>query len=98
MNLGPLEILIVSFVIVLLLALSARSRPAASSDPRLRAIDRKLDLILANLGIENADPLRDDVKLLMRQGSKIEAIKLYRERTGVGLKEAKDAVEAIGLD
>jgi ribosomal protein L7/L12 len=29
------------------------------------------------------------------QGNKIEAIKLYREATGVGLKEAKDAVEAI---
>ncbi len=27
----------------------------------------------------------------------IEAIKLYRERTGVGLKEAKDAVESIAL-
>ena len=26
---------------------------------------------------------------------KIEAIKVYRERTGVGLKEAKDAVEAV---
>jgi ribosomal protein L7/L12 len=32
---------------------------------------------------------------LLDQGQKIEAIKLYRERTGVGLKEAKDAVEAI---
>jgi ribosomal protein L7/L12 len=32
---------------------------------------------------------------LLDQGRKIEAIKLYRERTGVGLKEAKDAVEAI---
>ena len=27
----------------------------------------------------------------------IDAIKLYRERTGVGLKEAKDAVEAMAL-
>ncbi len=29
------------------------------------------------------------------RGKKIEAIKAYREATGVGLKEAKDAVEAI---
>jgi ribosomal protein L7/L12 len=28
-------------------------------------------------------------------GQKIEAIRLYRERTGLGLKEAKDAVEAL---
>ena len=37
----------------------------------------------------------DDIALLVQQGKKIDAIKLYRERTGVGLKEAKDAVEAM---
>ena len=31
-------------------------------------------------------------------GRKIEALKRYREATGVGLKEAKDAVEAIEKD
>jgi ribosomal protein L7/L12 len=36
-----------------------------------------------------------DLALLVQQGQKIPAIKLYRERTGAGLKEAKDAVEAI---
>jgi ribosomal protein L7/L12 len=38
-----------------------------------------------------------DIALLLQQGRKIEAIRLYRERTGVGLKEAKDAVEAMGI-
>src|SRR5262245_43676337 len=33
---------------------------------------------------------------LLKKGEKIEAIKLYRERTGAGLAEAKRAVEAIG--
>jgi ribosomal protein L7/L12 len=37
----------------------------------------------------------DEVATLLERGQKIEAIKRYRERTGVGLKEAKDAVEAI---
>jgi ribosomal protein L7/L12 len=32
---------------------------------------------------------------LLRDGQKIRAIKLYRDRTGAGLKEAKDAVEAL---
>lgn len=32
---------------------------------------------------------------LLHDGQLIEAIKVYRERTGVGLKEAKDAVEDI---
>ena len=34
---------------------------------------------------------------LLAKGKKIPAIKLYRERTNVGLKEAKDAVEALGI-
>jgi ribosomal protein L7/L12 len=35
------------------------------------------------------------IRELLAAGRKIEAIKLYREQTGAGLKEAKDAVEAI---
>jgi kynurenine formamidase/ribosomal protein L7/L12 len=37
----------------------------------------------------------NEIVLLLQGGKKIGAIKLYRERTGVGLKEAKDAVEAL---
>jgi hypothetical protein len=31
----------------------------------------------------------------LRAGNKIEAIKLHREATGLGLKESKDEIEAI---
>ena len=34
----------------------------------------------------------------LKRGNKIEAIKLLREHSGVGLKEAKDAVEASGIE
>ena len=37
----------------------------------------------------------DDILRLAQAGNKIEAIKLYREIHGVGLKEAKDAVEKL---
>lgn len=37
----------------------------------------------------------EDLVALVRSGKKIEAIKRYRELTNVGLKEAKDAVEAM---
>lgn len=37
----------------------------------------------------------DDILRLALAGNKIEAIKLYREIHGVGLKEAKDAVEKL---
>ncbi|MEM9731076.1 MAG: ribosomal protein L7/L12 [Myxococcota bacterium] len=37
----------------------------------------------------------DDVRRLVSEGHKIAAIKVYREVHGVGLKEAKEAVEAL---
>lgn len=36
-----------------------------------------------------------EIKQLLRDGQRIEAIKLYRQATTLGLKEAKDAVDAI---
>lgn len=39
-----------------------------------------------------------DVVSLLEQGRKIEAVKVYRERTGVGLKQAKDAVDTIASE
>jgi hypothetical protein len=39
--------------------------------------------------------LPSDVESALRRGNKLEAIKLLREQTGMGLKEAKDAVEAV---
>lgn len=38
----------------------------------------------------------EGVRALMQQHQKIQAVKLYRELTGVGLAEAKAAVEAMG--
>lgn len=39
----------------------------------------------------------NDLRALVQQRRKIEAIEMYREETGVGLKEAKDAAEAFAL-
>ncbi len=50
-------------------------------------------------GTPPASPVRadasDSIEGLIRGGRKIEAIKLYREQHGVGLREAKEAVEAV---
>ena len=45
----------------------------------------------------HGDDLERRVRSLLSEGRKIEAIKVYREATGAGLKEAKDAVEALDL-
>jgi ribosomal protein L7/L12 len=42
--------------------------------------------------------LKADIWALMQDGQKIQAIKFYRERTGCGLKQAKDAVEAVARE
>ena len=41
------------------------------------------------------DSLRAEVERLLRQNQKIKAIKVYREQTGVGLREAKEAVDSL---
>ena len=39
--------------------------------------------------------LSDSERALLAQGRKLEAVKAYRDRTGVGLKTAKEAVDAV---
>ncbi len=46
----------------------------------------------------SSSDLDQEVVSLLEQGKKIQAVKLYRERTGVGLKEAKDAVDAVAAE
>ena len=47
---------------------------------------------LGAASLEQPDPAIVDA---IQRGQKIVAIKLWRERTGVGLAEAKDAVETL---
>jgi ribosomal protein L7/L12 len=70
---------------------------------RLNRLERKVDFLLRELNLvekEEAtlpdfDPVLSAVAELVRQNHKIEAIKLYRELTGVGLKEAKEVVDRL---
>ena len=38
----------------------------------------------------------DEILRLLRSGRKVQAIKLHMQLTGAGLKDAKEAVEALG--
>lgn len=83
---------------------TAYARFMPSDAARLRRLEAKMDLILRHLGLEYKAPtalggLSDEVKALADVPTrKIEAIKLHREQTGLGLREAKDAVEAYIAD
>lgn len=66
---------------------------------KVAELERKLDFVMKHLDLEyHEDPLSPvlaEVVALIRQGNRLEAINLYREKTGVNLKAAKDAVEEL---
>jgi ribosomal protein L7/L12 len=65
---------------------------------RVSELEDRLQFIYRRLNIDymapNSDPaLATQVQDALRRGNKIEAIKIYRELTGVGLAEAKQAID-----
>ena len=65
---------------------------------RINELEDRLKFIYRRLNIEYTDPNSDpalspQVQEALRRGNKIEAIKIYRELTGVGLAEAKDVID-----
>ena len=64
---------------------------------RIVELQRRVDSIARHIGLDSviARELSERVKELARDPAlKIQAIKAYREESGSGLAEAKDAVEA----
>ena len=71
-----------------------REETGASLKDALQAveqIERGGDALAAGT---DADPM-PEVEALAREGRIVEAISLLRERTGLGLKECKDVVDAL---
>ena len=78
---------------------------------RLAALEEKLDRVLAHLGLDgdytggagfgtdvvpgSMTGSEAQIAALIQAGKKIQAIKVYRDVTGAGLKDAKDAVESM---
>jgi ribosomal protein L7/L12 len=83
--------------IALLLIVVARLARLQRQSAALARVEGKLDRLLADAGL-TFDPYANvppAVAEALLRGEKILAIKLYREATGVGLKEAKDYVEDV---
>lgn len=68
---------------------------------RIAKMERQIAFLLEHLGLEYEDDPTDDVSPavleLVRMGKKIQAIKLFREETGFGLKEAKDFIDSLDV-
>ncbi len=62
-------------------------------------LERKLDFVLDQLKLNYQAPALNPALTaaadVLRGGNKLEAIKVYQKLTGVGLKEAKEAVENL---
>jgi hypothetical protein len=81
--------------IFLLVVGSSWTAVVRNNGQRLGRLERKVDLILTHLGLDPNQGVNLEIMELMKAGQKIQAIKLYRQQTGVGLKEAKDYVESL---
>jgi hypothetical protein len=97
---APLVSLIILFV---LLAGESGRRDARRQARQSAAVERKLNLIMHHLGIREPEPdVPAGVLEELIAGRKIKAIKVYRDSTGAGLRQAKDAVDLLarreGLD
>jgi ribosomal protein L7/L12 len=89
-------VLLAMVAVVLVMVFSgSRAKEQSRTTVRLAAVERKLDLVLDHLGIVEPPAEEPDVVHYLERGERIQAIKVYRERTGMGLAEAKAAVDRI---
>ncbi|MGW0564184.1 hypothetical protein ACWDZ4_27165 [Streptomyces sp. NPDC003016] len=89
--------IVIALLVVALVALlvSANEHRLRRTHHRVARLEQKLDLVMEQLGIHVPDPATDQVAALVREGKKIQAIKLYRETTGSDLLTAKNAVDRM---
>jgi ribosomal protein L7/L12 len=81
-------------------ALASKRRPEGPGQFDVSVADA-VDLIRSLPGGKNDPPLalepwRSEIEALISSGQKLQAIKRYRDETGVGLREAKDVVDRMG--
>ena len=66
---------------------------------RVAKLERQVVFLIDNLRLEYREEpnqgVSPQVMDLVRRGRKIQAIKLFRQETGVGLREAKEYIESL---
>jgi ribosomal protein L7/L12 len=92
----PLPLLILAGLVFLVLLVMAM-RPRGRSDDLMAAPRSRVQRVAVPAGqkLELSSETRVEVERLLANGQVINAIKLVREATGSGLKEAKDAVDEM---
>jgi ribosomal protein L7/L12 len=70
---------------------------STNSNSSEKSIENKVDAIIDHLGVD-FKPYKntpDDIMTALKNGERIKAIKLYRQFSGVGLKEALEIISHI---
>ena len=87
-----IAIVAISAVLSILVALNQLSQRVEEANQLLRKISK-------HLGVHDAilEHLEEELKEFVKQGERIKAVRLYREKTGLGLKEAHDHIQELDL-
>jgi ribosomal protein L7/L12 len=68
---------------------------------RVEKLERSVARLMEEVGLERDEDLdpgsSPEIVDLARRGEKLKAIKLYRQKTGAGLKEAQAFIESLEL-
>lgn len=84
---------IIPLLVLILISFSSSINQLRNEIKRTNTI---LEKITKQIGVPEP-PVDSVIRNLVAEGKKIEAIKRYREITGVGLKEAKDYIDSIKI-
>lgn len=96
--LGALLVVMIALDVVCWMSTSMQGLKIDRIEHRVERLERKMNRIILHLGIDSDDATPQEpnaIRELLLQGRKIDAIKAYRADYNVGLKEAKDAIDAI---
>ncbi|GIH26744.1 hypothetical protein Aph01nite_50540 [Acrocarpospora phusangensis] len=88
-NLGPTEIIILLILIAIIVGVIALARSAGARP------DATLAWRTPGFLPPVPEHVQERIRELFAEGRKVEAIKVLRQETGLGLKEAKTTAEAI---
>jgi ribosomal protein L7/L12 len=88
-------VLVLLVVAALLVAAATVVRFRAAVVRRLEAVEQEVAALARHVGMSPTEPDTSDVTAALAKGMDVEAVRLYRLRTGAGLVEAKQAVDEI---
>jgi ribosomal protein L7/L12 len=96
-NLDPLVWLPLAVALILMALIGTRLNKIQDRISELWRVEAKLDLLLkqANIQFDPFVHVPREIAEAVRAGKKIKAIKLQRQTSGMGLKEAKEFIEEI---